>query len=90
MTMLRQQMEVDTLKRDDLKDGVEYVVEKLEETTTRFGDALLATISFEGTKRKVYMPKYIQLSIEDIEKFNSNALEEKLVIFKKNNLIKIK
>jgi DNA replication initiation complex subunit (GINS family) len=88
--LLRQQQEAETLRRDDLYEGVEYTVEKLEETATRYGEAILATISYDGVQRKLYMPKYFRLTADAIKNFNANAWEEKLIVYKKNNLIKIK
>jgi hypothetical protein len=83
-------MDAETRRREDLKDGAEYMVEKFEEATTRYGEVIIATINYEGLLRKVYMPKYFRLNAEEIERFNGNAWEEKLYIYKKNNVLRLK
>ena len=63
-------------KINELDEGETYVMEHVERTTTKFGDAILATLNDVGDRFKVFLPKRFngKLTDEHIQYANTNTL----------------
>ena len=63
-------------KINELDEGETYVMEHVERTTTKFGDALIATLNDEGERFKVFLPKRFNATFtgKHIKYVNKNTL----------------
>ncbi|KAG8235349.1 hypothetical protein J437_LFUL015858 [Ladona fulva] len=70
---LLDQEEAQFLRKEELVEGVLYPVENLEKLETRFGCTLVAEINYQGIKRRIFLPKYLQATEEEIKMYNENG-----------------